>query len=147
MSCTEQFLNSFAETNRLSVSVCEVDERDVSRYGILCGKIEKGNNFFEVDKMVEKPEVTIAREKYYTINNKSKKYYAVFGEYILTEDVFKILKRNIKNNKKENGEFQITSVLDEVREKSGMIAFIPNGEMLDVGNVPSYKNTFIEKMK
>ena len=147
MSCTEQFLNSFAETNRLSVSVCEVDERDVSRYGILCGKIEKGNNFFEVDKMVEKPEVTIAREKYYTINNKLKKYYAVFGEYILTEDVFKILKRNIKNNKKENGEFQITSVLDEVREKSGMIAFIPNGEMLDVGNVPSYKNTFIEKMK
>ena len=76
-----------------------------------------------------------------------KKYYAVFGEYILTEDVFKLLKENIKNNKKENGEFQITSVLDEVREKDGMIAFIPQGEMLDVGNVNAYKDTFIEKSK
>ncbi len=147
MSCTEQFLKSFAETNKLSVSVCEVPEEDVSRYGILCGTIEKGNNYFDVDKMVEKPDVSVAKEKYYTKNNKQKKYYAVFGEYILTDDVFKKLKNNIKNNKKENGEFQITSVLDEVRAKNGMVAFIPEGEMLDVGNVPSYKNTFIEKSK
>ena len=97
--------------------------------------------------MVEKPDVSIAKEKYYTKYDSVKKYYAVFGEYILTYDVFKLLKRNIKNNKLENGEFQITSVLDEVREKRGMIAFIPSGEMLDVGNVPSYKNTFIEKSK
>lgn len=146
-SCTEQFLQNFAENNSLSVSVCEVNENDVSRYGILCGTIEKGNNYFQVDKMVEKPDVSVAREKYYIKKNNNKKYYAVFGEYILTDEVFKILKRNIKNNKRENGEFQITSVLDKVRAKEGMIAFIPEGEMLDVGNVPSYKNTFIEKSK
>jgi len=147
MSCTEQFLKSFSETNKLSISVCEVPEETVSRYGILCGSIEKGKDSFEVDKMVEKPDISIAREKYYTKYNKEKKYYAVFGEYILTNEVFKILNKNIKNNKKENGEFQITSALDEAREKEGMIAFIPNGKMLDVGNVPAYKNTFIEKMK
>ena len=36
---------------------------------------------------------------------------------------------------------------DEVREKSGMMAFIPNGKMYDVGNVKAYQNTFIEKIK
>lgn len=144
-SCTEQFLKNFSETNKLSVSVCEVDLDDVSRYGILCGKINDGEDFFEVRKMVEKPDKSIAKEEYYTKFHNEKKYYAVFGEYILTEDVFKLLKRNIKNNKKEHGEFQITSVLDEVREKNGMIAFIPKGKMLDVGNVQAYKNTFIEK--
>ena len=131
----------------LSVSACEVDEKDVSRYGIMCGKIEKGNNFFEVDKMVEKPDVSVAKEKYYTKVGNSKKYYAVFGEYILTDSVFKILKRNIKNKKTENGEYEITTVLDEVRAKEGMMAFIPDGKFLDVGNVQSYKNTFIEKAK
>ncbi len=146
-TCTEQFLESFSETNQLSVSVCEVPEKDVSRYGILCGTIEKGNNYFQVDKMVEKPDVSVAIEKYFTKQTNKKKYYAVFGEYILTDDVFKLLKRNVKNNKRENGEFQITSVLDEVRSKTGMVAFIPNGEMLDVGNVLSYKNAFIEKSK
>ena len=146
-SCTEQFLNSYAQTNKLSVSVCEVNENEVNRYGILCGKVDTGKDYYEVEKMVEKPDVATAKEKYYTLKNNLKKYYAVFGEYILTDDVFKILKENIENDKKENGEFQITSVLDQVREKSGMIAFIPQGEMLDVGNVNAYRETFIEKGK
>ena len=55
------------------------------------------------------------------------------------------MKENILNNKLENGEYQITSVLDDVRKEKGMVAFIPSGKMLDVGNVSSYKNTFIEK--
>ena len=146
-SCTEQFLENFSMTGKLSVSVCEVPLESVSKYGILCGKIENNSDYFYVDKMVEKPEKDIAKEEYYTLKKNQKKYYAVFGEYILTEDVFKILKRNIKNNNREKGEFQITSVLDEVREKEGMVAFIPNGEMFDVGNVPSYRNTFVEKSK
>ena len=146
-SCTQQFLNSYAQTNKLSVSVCEVEEKNVDKYGILCGKIEPGKDYYEVDKMIEKPNVSIAKEKYYTLKNNLKKYYAVFGEYILTDEVFKILKENIENDKKENGEFQITSVLEQVREKNGMVAFIPKGQMLDVGNVPSYANTFVKKLK
>ena len=146
-SCTEQFLNSFAKNNKLSISVCEVPQEDVSKYGILCGKIEKNDDSFDVDKMVEKPNPLVAEEKYYTKYQDKKKYYAVFGEYILTEDVFKVLRKNIENKKLENGEYQITSALDEVREKNGMIAFIPKGEMLDVGNVKAYQNTFIEMTK
>ena len=47
----------------------------------------------------------------------------------------------------EYGEYQLTTVLDSIREKQGMIAFIPDGEMLDVGDVDSYKKTLIKKMK
>ena len=144
-SCTEQFLQNFSVTNKLSVSVCEVSLNDVSRYGILSGKISNNENYYDVDKIIEKPQIDIAREQYYTLQKNKKKYYAVFGEYILTESVFDVLKRNIKHNKKENGEFQITSALDEVREKEGMIAFIPSGKMLDVGNVKSYSEAFVKK--
>ena len=145
LSCTQQFLKNFSETGKMSVSVCEVPQSEVSKYGILSGKIEKGNDYFYVDNIVEKPEPEIAKEKYYTISGRTKKYYAVFGQYIINSEVFDILKKNIKEGKKENGEYQITSVLEQVRKKQGMIAFIPDGEMLDVGTVSAYQNTFIKK--
>ena len=145
ISCTKQFLESYNDVNKLFVSAYEIPKKDVFKYGILCGTIKEDRNYFNVDKMIEKPNIDDAEQKYYTKSNGKKKYYAVFGEYILIPEVFEILKRNIKNNKKENGEFQITSVLDEVRSENGMIAFIPNGKMFDVGNTESYKNAFIEK--
>jgi UTP-glucose-1-phosphate uridylyltransferase len=144
-NCTEQIIDSFEKTGQLTVSVCEIEKKEVSKYGILSGTIKGNDNYFFVDKMVEKPEESIAEEKYYTTSKKQKKYYAVFGEYILTEDVFNILDKHIKNNQKENGEFQITSALDEARALNGMVAYITDGQMLDVGNIPSYRNAFIKK--
>ena len=55
--------------------------------------------------------------------------------------------RKIKEEFKENNEYQITSVLEEIRNEKGINAFIPNGSMLDLGNVNSYKNSFIEYNK
>lgn len=144
-SCTAQFLQNFAETNQLSVSVCEVAENEVSKYGILSGKMEGMKDYFYVDKMVEKPDVATAAEEYYTKCGNEKKYFAVFGEYILTKEVFETLRDNIENDRKENGEFELTSVLDKVRAESGMVAFAPKGRFFDVGNVKSYRNTFIER--
>lgn len=144
-NCTEQLMDSFAKSGMLTVSVCEVPKEDVSKYGILSGTIEDSHNYYYVDKMVEKPDEQEAEKKYYTKNKGQKKYYAVFGEYVLTKEVFDVLDEHIKNNQRERGEFQITSALDEVRSKNGMVAFIPDGEMLDVGNVKSYKKTFIRK--
>lgn len=146
-NCTEQIIDSFEKTGMLTVSVTEVGIKDVPKYGVLSGNIQNNDNYFFVDKMVEKPEENIAKEKYYTSHYNQKKYYAVFGEYILTEDVFNKIDEHIKNKITENGEFQLTSALDEVRESQGMVAFITDGEMLDVGNVNSYKNTFVEKSK
>ncbi len=144
-NCTEQLIDNYEKTNMLTVSVCEVDSKDVSKYGILSGTINDGDNYYFVDKMVEKPETNLAEQYYYTKKHNSKKYYAVFGEYILTDKVFEVLEENIKNNYRESGEFQLTSALDKVRSLEGMIAFIPDGEMLDVGNVKSYKKTFERK--
>ncbi len=143
-SCTEQFLDSYTDPKKLAISVCEVALSEVYKYGILCGKLDKGSNTFDVNKMVEKPQPDICEEKYYTKVNREKKYFAVFGEYILTSEVFELLKRDVKN-KKTSGEIGLTSVLDEVRERSGMVAFIPHGEMYDMGNTKGYVDTFINK--
>jgi len=147
VSCTKQFLNHYSQNDKLSVSVTEVPLSEVNHYGILSGKIEQNMNYFDVDKMVEKPDIDLAEAECYTKYRNTKKYFAVFGEYILTDEVFKVLRRNIKNEKREKGEFQITSVLEEVRSKNGMTAFIPDGKMYDVGIPLAYKETFVEMSK
>ncbi len=146
-SCTIQLLENFRKTGKLTVSVFEVPLNEVSKYGILTGRREEDCDYFNVEKMSEKPESSYAEEYLYTLYQNEKKYYSVFGEYILTPYVFKKLKENINNGYKENGEYQLTSVLDSVKDKTGMIAFVPDGEMLDIGNVESYKKTLIKKMK
>lgn len=143
-SCTEQFLDSYNDPKKLAISVCEVELSEVYKYGILCGKLDKDSNTFDVNKMVEKPQPDICEEKYYTKVNREKKYFAVFGEYILTSEVFELLNKAVKH-KKTSGEIGLTSILDEVRERSGMIAFIPKGKMYDMGNTKGYVDTFINK--
>lgn len=145
-SCTRQLLDSFLTHGRLMLSVLPVPLKDVPRYGILTGHIENQDDYFVVDKMVEKPESSYAEEFLSTQIGKEKVFFSVFGEYILTPSVFLKLKEHIEEGFRENGEYQLTSALEEVREKEGMIAFLVDGEMLDIGDVPSYQRALIKKM-
>ena len=59
----------------------------------------------------------------------------------MTKDVFDELDANIKNNKLERGEFQLTSALDQVREKKGLMGYVVNGTSYDVGLPDQYIKT------
>ncbi|MBR2553807.1 MAG: hypothetical protein IKE94_02990 [Aeriscardovia sp.] len=146
LSCTRQLLDSYSKDSKLMISVIPVPIGEVSRYGILTGKIENHDDFFVVDRMVEKPEASYAEEYLFTNAGGEKKYFAVFGEYILTPAVFRQLRENIAAGIREKGEFQLTGALDKVREKEGMIAFLTDGEMLDIGDVTAYQKALLKKM-
>ena len=145
-SCTAQLLDNFSETNALTISVAETPLSDVSKYGILSGVKEDDKDYYKVDKMYEKPDPEYAEKYLYTLDNGVKKYYSVFGEYVLTPDVFKKLEERIAKKLTTKGEYQITDALDEVREDKGMTAFITNGEMYDIGNMTSYQKTLCKKL-
>lgn len=146
LSCTRQLLDSYSKDSKLMISVIPVPIEEVSRYGILTGKIENHDDFFVVDRMVEKPEASYAEEYLFTNAGGEKKYFAVFGEYILTPAVFRQLKENITAGIREKGEYQLTGALDQVRAKEGMIAFLTDGEMLDIGDVTAYQKALLKKM-
>ncbi len=145
--CTTQLLENFEKTGLLTVSVCQVSLDEVSKYGILSGTINGNDSYYVVDKMYEKPEKEYAKEYLYTRKGNDQLFYSVLGEYILTPGVFKKLRDNIEKHRMENGEYELTSVLDYVRSQEGMVAYIADGEMLDIGNVESYKKTLVRKMK
>ena len=53
----------------------------------------------------------------------------------------KIIDYNIKNNITTKGEIQLTDALDSVRETSGIMGFVFNGKVYDVGTPDMYRET------
>lgn len=96
----------------------------------------------KVDRMVEKPTDDYAKE-YLGVKNKKgqQKYYATFGLYVLTPDVFEELERQICIIAKpsEGKEFGLTAALDAVLERNELYGFVPNGESYDIGLPDAYR--------
>jgi len=117
------------------VGVEEVDKNEVNKYGIVAGKfIEDG--VMMVDNMVEKPDV-----------DKAPSNLAIIGRYILTPDIFDILK-NIKPGK--GGEIQLTDAILEQARNGMVLAYKFKGRRFDCGSIPGYieaTNYMYEKMK
>ena len=95
--CALQMIEDYERYNRLMVSIHSIPLAEVSRYGILHGVWEdKDNTILNVTSMVEKPKASYA-EEYLAVRNKKgdKEYYSVFGQYVLTPEVFAQLHEDI----------------------------------------------------
>ena len=115
------------------VAVEEVDKNEVNKYGIIEGKeIEEG--VMMVKNMVEKPDI-----------DKAPSNLAAIGRYILTPDIFNILK-NIKPGK--GGEIQLTDAILTQAKRGMVLAYKFKGKRFDCGNVSGFveaTNYFYEK--
>lgn len=49
----------------------------------------------------------------------------------------------MENNITTKGEIQLTDALDKVRESSGIMGFVFNGNMFDVGTPEMYRDTIM----
>jgi len=146
VSCTEQLINAYEKTDKLSVGISEIPLNQVDRYGILAGKWEdRQERYMEVNSMVEKPTVDMAKEHLgVSMENGNSVYFMVFGNYVLTPEVFDVLEKNIKIGKTSKGEFQLTDALEEVRKQSGMTGYRIDGKAFDLGNPVAYRKTVTE---
>ncbi|AXH13030.1 UTP--glucose-1-phosphate uridylyltransferase GalU [Halarcobacter bivalviorum] len=105
------------------VACMEVPTEEVHKYGVIEGnEIEEG--VFMVSNMVEKPE-----------NDKAPSNLAVIGRYVLTPDIFEIIK-NTKPGK--NGELQITDALCTQAKNGMVVAYKFKGTRFDCGSVDGF---------
>ncbi len=110
------------------VAFMEVPEAEVPRYGIAGGPmVEEG--LFEVRELVEKP----ARER--APSNR-----AVIGRYLLTPDIFPIL-RGIPRG--SGGEIQLTDALVELAKRRRVLGYFFRGTRYDAGTVPGFLETLL----
>ena len=119
------------------IAIEEVPMTDVNKYGIISGDpIGDTNNTFLVTDMIEKPEKEDAPSNM-----------AIIGRYILTPDIFDILK-NIKPGK--SGEIQITDALKTQAKKGKVIACKFKGKRFDCGSIEGFvdaTNYFYKNLK
>ena len=144
--CALQMIEDYERYNRLMVSIHSIPLAEVSRYGILHGVWEdKDNTILNVTSMVEKPKASYA-EEYLAVRNKKgdKEYYSVFGQYVLTPEVFAQLHEDIMQKEIDGDhvtEIELTSALEAVRKRSGMVGVRLRGKMFDMGNPNALSNT------
>ena len=107
------------------VAIEEIPKEDTNKYGIIDGSLIDGcHDTFRVTDMVEKPE---------SINSPSNM--AIVGRYILTPDIFEIIK-SIKPDL--NGEIQITDALLCQAKQGNVVAYKFKGLRFDCGSVRGY---------
>lgn len=146
MSCVEQIMEAYERTDKVTVGLLEVPLEQVGRYGILTGSWEdKEKRYMEVNSMVEKPTTDFAATHLsVAMEDGTDKYFMVFGNYVLTPEVFEKLEINIREGKTSKGEYQLTDALDAVREENGMTGYRVAGKAFDIGNPEAYRRTVSE---
>ena len=102
------------------VAVEEIPPEDSNKYGVIAGE-KISENLVRVNDMVEKPDPKDAPSNL-----------AIIGRYILTPDIFDILK-NTQAGK--GGEIQITDALLEQAKAGNVIAYKFQGKRFDCGSV------------
>ena len=111
------------------VAIEEVERSEVDKYGIIQGE-EIESDVYRVSDMIEKPSIDNAPSNL-----------AIIGRYILTPDIFDIL-RITKPGKK--GEIQITDALLEQAKKKGVLAYKFQGKRYDCGSLDGYVKATID---
>ena len=107
------------------VAIQEVPMEDAHKYGVIAGEALK-DGLYRVDDMVEKPG-----------NGEAPSNLAIIGRYILTPDIFDIIRATEPGR---NGEVQITDALLTQAKKGCVMAYKFEGRRFDCGSV----NGFVE---
>lgn len=130
-----QMVEAYEKYRCSIVAVEEVPAEDVDKYGIVSGQ-RLDDEYVRVEYMVEKPSP-----------QDSPSNLAVIGRYILTPDIFDIL-RNTPPGK--NGEVQLTDALQTQAANGKVIAYRFRGQRFDCGSIEGFvdaTNFFFNRMQ
>lgn len=105
------------------VAIQEVPMEEVHKYGVIAGESLK-DGIYRVDEMVEKPDAADAPSNL-----------AIIGRYILTPDIFDILRETPPGT---NGEVQLTDALQTQARQGCVMAYKFKGRRFDCGSVPGF---------
>ncbi len=107
------------------IAIEEVPKEETYKYGVIAGKlVDSTDDTYRVTDMVEKPDPKDAPTNM-----------AIIGRYILTPDIFDIL-RETKPGK--NGEIQITDALLKQAKNGKVVAYKFDGQRFDCGSVDGF---------
>ncbi|MDA9345635.1 sugar phosphate nucleotidyltransferase [bacterium] len=114
---TADLARAFATSGKTQLSVMEVNGPDISKYGVVVPNGEPGS----VAGLVEKPEA-----------DKAPSNLASIGRYVLTPDIFDILRNQPAG---AGGEIQLADAINTQAANNAVEAVTLNGRRFDCGSV------------
>ncbi|MGM0420882.1 MAG: UTP--glucose-1-phosphate uridylyltransferase GalU [Bacillota bacterium] len=126
---TAQLIQHAEKMDAPVIGCQEVAQKDISLYGAVAYS-ERSGRRARVKDMVEKPEPEAAPSNL-----------AVLGRYILTPDIFPILKETKPG---KGGEIQLTDALKTLAQQRPLEAYDFQGDRYDVGNKLGFLKATVE---
>jgi len=124
-SVLKQMIEVYEKYQCSIVAIEEVPMDQTNKYGVIAGNlVDSTDDTYRVTDMVEKPDPKDAPTNM-----------AIIGRYILTPDIFDILR---KTKPGKGGEIQITDALLEQAKQGKVIAYKFKGQRFDCGSVDGF---------
>ena len=117
---TADLVRSFEACGKTQLSIIEVHGSDISKYGVVL----PGSAPSVVAGLVEKPDV-----------EKAPSNFACIGRYVLTPDIFDIIRNQPVGN---GGEIQLADAINAQAANNTVEAVMLNGRRFDCGSVKGY---------
>lgn len=127
--CSKQLIDVYNKYGEGVVSVLEVSDEEVSRYGIIDGESWE-EDLVRIRVMVEKPEP-----------EKAPSNLAIIGRYILPPEIFTYLEETEVGN---GGEIQLTDALQRLARERALIGYKFTGRRHDTGDRFGYLTANID---
>lgn len=127
--CLKQLIDCYDEYKTSILGVQEVPHEEVRKYGIVKGMYIE-DRVYKVKDLIEKPKV-----------EESPSDIAILGRYIITSNIFDILKYTKPG---KGGEIQLTDALRTLVSQEAMYAYNFEGRRYDVGDKLGFLQATVE---
>ena len=124
------------ESGGRSVSaVNRITADELKGYGTIAGRRHTHNpRLIDISLIIEKPAVAVAQEKLHVDGLPAGTWLGWFGMHLLAPSIYDILAEMIRDNVRDNGEFQLTRAQEIQRQREGYLALeMTNAQRFDFG--------------
>ncbi len=147
ISCAQQLVDAYQQHGKSVVGLRLTPEEKIANFGTVSGVWIDPNSLLNITEFAEKPTLEYAHNNLHIPGLPDDQFLTVFGQYILSPEIFDYLGENIHNNFRERGEFQLTSALDRLRKAEGFMGLVMNGTRYDIGLPDYYLETLVSYRK
>jgi UTP-glucose-1-phosphate uridylyltransferase len=140
-SCARQLLEAYEKYGTSLVGLRRTPEAHIANFGTLTGLWQDPDRLLTITEFAEKPTPDYARANLRIPGLPEGEYLTVFGQYVLKPDLFGLLKYQIDHNLRDQGEVQLTPVLERLRQQQGFLGLLMDGQNYDIGLPGAYLET------
>ena len=144
VSCARQLMDVYERMGRSVVGLKVTPAEQIRQFGCVGGEWMEDGSVLSITEFAEKPDPAYAREHLRVSGLGEDKFLTVFGQYVLSPQIFDYLEEHIELNIREGGEFQLTSCLDRLRQEDGFTGYVVKGRRFDIGLPEAYRQTMID---